>query len=275
MSDFILTHEDSLRLGVFISILLLMMSAEALFPRKDRVLDRAHRWTSNLLLIVIDGLFVRFLFPIVAVGIAVIAAERNWGLFNMLDLPIWLEITLAIIILDMMIYWQHVASHHIPFLWALHKVHHADRDIDVTTGSRFHPIEIGLSMLYKMALVVILGAPVLAVIIFEIILNGCAMFNHSNVKLPLGFDRVLRRFIVTPDMHRVHHSTIVAETNSNYGFSLSLWDRIFSSYTAQPSKGHDGMVIGLEEYQDAGPASLTWSLLLPIGKGLKTVRNWL
>lgn len=275
MSDFILTYEDSLRLGIFISILLVMMSAEALFPRKDRVLDRAHRWTSNLLLIVIDGLFVRLLFPIVAVGVSVIAAERNWGLFNMLDLPIWLEITLAIIILDMMIYWQHVASHHIPFLWALHKVHHADRDIDVTTGSRFHPIEIGLSMLYKMALVVILGAPVLAVIIFEIILNGCAMFNHSNVKLPLGFDRVLRRFIVTPDMHRVHHSTIVAETNSNYGFSLSLWDRIFSSYTAQPSKGHDGMVIGLEEYQDAGPASLTWSLLLPIGKGLKTVRNWL
>ena len=275
MSDFILTYEDNLRLSIFISILLVMMSAEALFPRKDRVLDRAHRWTSNLLLIVIDGLFVRLLFPIVAVGVSVIAAERNWGLFNMLDLPIWLEITLAIIILDMMIYWQHVASHHIPFLWALHKVHHADRDIDVTTGSRFHPIEIGLSMLYKMALVVILGAPVLAVIIFEIILNGCAMFNHSNVKLPLGFDRVLRRFIVTPDMHRVHHSTIVAETNSNYGFSLSLWDRIFSSYTAQPSKGHDGMVIGLEEYQDAGPASLTWSLLLPIGKGLKTVRNWL
>ena len=275
MSDFILTYEDSLRLGIFISILLLMMSAEALFPRKDRVLGRAHRWTSNLLLIVIDGVFVRLLFPIVAVGVAVIAAEKHWGLFNMLGLPIWLEFALAVIILDMMIYWQHVASHHIPFLWAMHKVHHADRDIDVTTGSRFHPIEIGLSMLYKMALVVILGAPILAVIIFEIILNGCAMFNHSNVKLPLGFDRVLRRFIVTPDMHRVHHSTIAAETNSNYGFSLSLWDRVFGSYTAQPSNGHDGMVIGLDEYQHAGPASLTWSLLLPLGKGLKTVRNWL
>lgn len=275
MTDFILTHEDSLRLGVFISILILMMAAEALFPRKERVMGRARRWTSNLLLIVIDGLFVRLLFPIVAVGVAVIAAERNWGLFNIVDLPIWLEITLAIIILDMMIYWQHVASHHIPFLWAMHKVHHADRDIDVTTGSRFHPIEIILSMLYKMALVIILGAPVLAVIIFEIILNGCAMFNHSNVKLPLGFDRVLRRFIVTPDMHRVHHSAIVPETNSNYGFSLSLWDRVFGSYLAQPSKGHDGMVIGLDEYQGAGPSSLTWSLLLPLGKGLKTVRNWL
>lgn len=275
MSDFILTHETSLRLGVFASILLVMMSAEALFPRKARTMSRARRWTSNLLLIVIDGLFVRLLFPIVAVGVAIIAADKGWGVFNLIDLPIWLEITLAIIILDMMIYWQHVASHHIPFLWALHKVHHADRDIDVTTGSRFHPIEIGLSMIYKMALVVILGAPVIAVILFELILNGCAMFNHSNVKLPLGFDRVLRRFIVTPDMHRVHHSTIVPETNSNYGFSLSLWDRIFGSYTAQPSQGHDGMVIGLREYQDAAPASLTWSLLLPLGKGLKTVRNWL
>lgn len=275
MTDFILTHEAGIRLGVFVSILLLMMSAEALFPRKTRVMGRAHRWTSNLLLIVIDGLFVRLLFPIVAVGVAIIAADKNWGFFNIFDLPIWLEIILAIIILDMMIYWQHVASHHIPFLWAMHKVHHADRDIDVTTGSRFHPIEIGLSMAYKMVLVIILGAPVLAVILFELILNGCAMFNHSNVKLPLKFDRILRRFIVTPDMHRVHHSTIASETNSNYGFSLSLWDRIFGSYTAQPSQGHDGMVIGLKEYQNDGPASLTWSLLLPLGKGLKTVRNWL
>jgi len=175
MTDFILTHEASIRLGVFVSILLLMMSAEALFPRKTRVMGRAHRWTSNLLLIVIDGLFVRLLFPIVAVGVAIIAADKNWGFFNIFDLPIWLEIILAIIILDMMIYWQHVASHHIPFLWAMHKVHHADRDIDA----------------------------------------------------------------------------------------------------AQPSEGHDGMVIGLKEYQNAGPASLTWSLLLPLGKGLKTVRNWL
>lgn len=274
MTDFILTHEASLRLGVFLSILLLMMCAEALFPRKARAMARSRRWTSNLLLIVIDGLFVRLLFPIVAVGIAIIAADNNWGLFNLIDLPIWLEIVLAIIILDMLIYWQHVASHHIPFLWAMHKVHHADRDIDVTTGSRFHPIEIGLSMAYKMALVVILGAPVLAVILFELILNGCAMFNHSNVKLPLSFDRVLRRFIVTPDMHRVHHSTVVSETNSNYGFSLSLWDRIFGSYTAQPSKGHDNMVIGLEEYQTRGPASLTWSLWLPF-KAKKKFETWL
>ena len=275
MSDFILTHETSLRLGVFASVLLIMMLAESLLPRKERVMGRGRRWTSNLLLIVIDSLFVRLLFPIVAVGFAAFAAAKGWGFFNIADLPIWLEVTLAIIILDMMIYWQHVASHHIPFLWAMHKVHHADRDIDVTTGSRFHPIEIGLSMLFKMGLVILLGAPVIAVIIFEIILNGCAMFNHSNVKLADRLDRVLRRFIVTPDMHRVHHSIIEAETNSNYGFSLSLWDRIFKSYTAQPSQGHDGMVIGLAEHQTSGPASLTWSLLLPFGKGLKSVKDWL
>lgn len=275
MTDFILTHEASLRLSVFVVILLVMMAAEILFPRKARVMGRTRRWTSNLLLVVIDGLFVRLIFPVIAVGIAVIASDKNWGLFNSLDLPIWLEITFAIIILDMLIYWQHVASHHIPFLWAMHKVHHADRDIDVTTGSRFHPLEIGLSMAYKMALIVLLGAPVIAVILFELILNACAMFNHSNVKLPLGLDRLLRRFIVTPDMHRVHHSARISETNSNYGFSLSLWDRIFGSYTAQPANGHDGMVIGLKEHQDTAPASLTWSLLLPLGKGLKRVRTWL
>lgn len=275
MTDFILTHEGSVRLGAFASILILMMCAEAIFPRKERVLGRRRRWTSNLLLIVIDSLFVRLLFPIVAVGVAAIAAQNNWGLFNLLDFPVWLEIILTIIILDMLIYWQHVAFHHVPFLWAMHKVHHADRDIDVTTGLRFHPIEIGISLAYKLALVLLLGVPVIAVVIFEIILNGCAMFNHSNVRLSLKLDRVLRRFIVTPDMHRVHHSTIMSETNSNYGFNLSLWDRIFGSYTAQPSQGHDGMVIGLDEYQHSGPASLTWSLLLPLGKGLKTVRNWL
>lgn len=274
MTDFILTHESNLRLGVFISILLIMMSVEALFPRKARVMGRAHRWTSNLLLIVIDSLFIRLLFPIVAVGVAALSVQKGWGLFNLVDLPIWFEITLAIILLDLCIYWQHVASHHIPFLWALHKVHHADRDIDVTTGSRFHPIEIGLSMIYKMALVMLLGAPVLAVIIFEIILNGCAMFNHSNVKLPLSVDRMLRRLIVTPDMHRVHHSTRASETNSNYGFSLSLWDHLFHSYTAQPAKGHDDMTIGLEDHQNLGPASLLWSIMLPF-KPVKKFEKWL
>ena len=230
MSDFVLNHEASLRMGIFISILLLMMGAEALFPRKNRALGRTHRWVSNLLIVIIDSIFVRLLFPIVAVGVAALSVKNGWGLLNMMPLPDWLEILLALILLDMAIYWQHVAFHRIPFFWSFHKVHHVDRDIDVTTGLRFHPIEIVFSLAYKLAVVLVLGAPVLAVILFEIILNGCAMFNHSNVKLPLSVDRVLRRFIVTPDMHRVHHSIHMHETNSNYGFSLSLWDRIFKSY---------------------------------------------
>lgn len=274
MTDFILNNETNFRLGVFLSILLLMMTMEALFPRKARVLGRRHRWFSNLLLIIIDGIFVRLLFPIVGVGMAAVSLEKGWGLFNYTEWPLWVEITLAITLLDVAIYWQHVASHHIPILWSLHKVHHVDRDIDVTTGSRFHPVEIALSMAYKICLVLLLGAPILAVIIFELILNGCAMFNHSNVKLPLRIDSKLRRFIVTPDMHRVHHSTMVSETNSNYGFSLSLWDRIFKTYIAQPSKGHKGMLIGLEEYQTSGPASLTWSLILPF-KSVKKLEKWL
>lgn len=274
MSDFVLNHEASLRLGIFISILVLMMGFEAVFPRKTRALGRTRRWTSNLLIVIIDSIFVRFLFPIVAVGVAALSVKNGWGFFNFTPLPDWLEIAIAIILLDMAIYWQHVAFHRIPFFWSFHKVHHVDRDIDVTTGLRFHPIEIGFSLVYKLAVVLILGAPVLAVILFEIILNGCAMFNHSNVKLPLSVDRILRRFIVTPDMHRVHHSTRMGETNSNYGFSISLWDRIFRSYIDQPEAGHDDMVIGLEEHQSMGPSSLTWSLLLPF-KSIKKMENWL
>ena len=274
MSDFILNHETSLRLGCFLFILILMMILEALFPRKKRVKRRDHRWFSNLSLIIIDSLFVKLIFPIVAVGTASISAQKGWGLFNTTQYPAWLELTLSIILLDMSIYWQHVFTHRIPILWSLHKVHHVDRDIDVTTGSRFHPIEIGLSMVFKMCLVILLGAPVLAVIIFEIILNGCAMFNHSNVKLPLKADKVLRLFLVTPDMHRIHHSIIVRETNSNYGFSTSLWDRVFKTYIDQPQAGHEAMLIGLREHQTSGPDSLIWSLLLPF-KPIKILEKWL
>jgi len=274
MTDFILQNETALRLIAFLSILFLMMALEALFPRKQRAIGRGRRWFTNLGMVFVDGIFVKLVFPIIAVGAAAFAVNKGWGLFNLLDWPVWLEIILAIIILDMLIYWQHVASHHIPILWAFHKVHHVDRDIDVTTGSRFHPIEIGASLLYKMALVILLGVPVLAVILFEIILNVCAMFNHSNVRLPLKLDRVLRRFIVTPDMHRVHHSIIMGETNSNYGFNLSIWDRLFGSYTAQPREGHDDMTIGLEEHQTPAPASLIWSLILPF-KNIKKIGTWL
>lgn len=263
MTDFIINHESALRMSVFVSILLVMMTAETLLPRKARVQARPKRWTANLLLVVIDSLVLRLVFPIVAVGVAAHAVTQGWGLLNLIALPQWLSIIAAIIILDMMIYWQHVISHRWAPLWALHKVHHSDRDIDVTTALRFHPVEIILSMAYKMALIMLLGAPVIAVIIFEIILNGCAMFNHANLRFPRSLDKALRLILVTPDMHRVHHSIIERETNSNYGFSTSLWDRLFNSYTDQPSKGHDDMVIGLQEHQGRGPDSLIWALLLP------------
>ena len=263
MSEFILSNESNIRLGAFGFALILMMIVEARFPRKSRAMSRWNRWISNFSLTLLSSVLVRMLFPLVAVGAAQIASVNGWGLLNNISLPKALEITLAIVILDLAIYWQHALFHKIPLFWAMHKVHHVDRDIDVTTGSRFHPLEIGLSMLIKMGLVIVLGAPALAVIIFELILSLCAIFHHSNVKLPITIDRFVRRFLVTPDMHRVHHSIVVEETNSNFGFSTSFWDRIFSTYVDQPRGGHDQMIIGLEEHQNNDPNSLIWSLLLP------------
>ncbi len=263
MSEFILTHETALRLGIFAAALLLLIVAEAIFPRKARSQPRPRRWLANLSLVIIDTVTLRLALPVLAAGAAIYAQSRGWGLFYQTALPAWLEVTLAMILLDLALYWQHVATHKIPILWRLHKVHHTDRDIDVTTGSRFHPLEILLSMIYKIALVMMLGAPVLAVILFEIILNGCAMFNHANLRLPKVIDHVLRKFIVTPDMHRVHHSVRPEETHSNFGFSISLWDHLFGTYRAQPKAGHEAMVIGLPEYQSREPSSLLWSLLLP------------
>ncbi|MEO1033994.1 MAG: sterol desaturase family protein [Pseudomonadota bacterium] len=261
--DFLATHENTVRLAVFAGVLLLMALLEALFPRRARVQSRVRRWASNLGLIAIDTLALRLVLPIVAVGMAAFAAERGWGLLNLVAWPAWLEIVLAVVVLDMLIYWQHVATHHIPWLWRLHKIHHADRDFDVTTGIRFHPVEIILSMLYKFVCIIVLGPAVAAVILFEVLLNGCAMFNHANVRLPAWFDRSLRLVIVTPDMHRVHHSAVPTETNSNYGFSLSWWDRLFGTYIPQPQAGHDGMTIGLAQCQDERPASLAWILTVP------------
>ena len=264
MTEFIQSSETALRLGIFVIILLLMMAAETAFAKKVRVNGRAPRWASNFALVIIDSVLVRLLFPVAAAGAAIIATNNGWGLFNAVALPVWLEIILAVIILDMMIYWQHVASHKIPALWAIHKVHHADRDIDVTTGFRFHPAEIILSMGFKMLLVLLIGTPVIAVILFEIILSGCALFNHSNLRLPSKADRFIRKILVTPDMHRVHHSINVNESRKNYGFSVPLWDHLFKTYQAQPAAGHDNMVIGLAEHQGREPSSLLWSLLLPL-----------
>lgn len=259
---------DSLaQYGLALSVLLfvLLVVLEAIFPRKKRSMPRGRRWRTNIVIIIVDSVALRFMGPVAAISAAIFAEQNNFGLFNWIALPGWLEFILALIILDLAIYAQHVITHKVPLLWALHKVHHADRDIDVTTAVRFHPVEIILSMLYKCALVFLLGPSAFAVFVFALLLNLFAMFNHANLRLPESVDRILRLFVVTPDMHRVHHSTVTKETDSNFGFSISFWDRLCGTYTAQPAAGHDDVVIGLSEYQSEHPAELWWSLALPFG----------
>lgn len=260
----IIGNETVIRLFFFFGVLALMMALEAAFPRRVRSFSRKQRWPANIAIVFLDSLIVRAMFPIAAVGMAAIAGDRDWGLFNMLDAPLWLSIPLSVLLLDFAIYGQHVLFHMMPPLWRLHRMHHADLDFDVTTGARFHPIEIILSMAIKMIVVVALGAPAVAVVIFEVLLNGTAMFNHANLKLPSGIDRVLRWVIVTPDMHRVHHSAIQRETDSNYGFNLTWWDRLCGTYRPQPEHGHDGMTIGLEYFRESVDLRLDKMLLQPL-----------
>lgn len=250
MGDLLLSHEPFVRGAVFFLVLAVMAAAEVASPRRRREIPRVLRWTNNLALVVLDTVVLRLVFPVLAVGFAAIAQARGFGLFNLVEVPGWLAVLASIVILDLVIYLQHVLFHAVPGLWRLHRVHHADLEIDVTTGLRFHPIEILLSMAIKLAAVAALGAPPLAVLLFEVVLNGMAMFNHANVKLPEGVDRLLRLVIVTPDMHRVHHSILPAETNSNYGFNLSWWDRLLGTYRPQPAAGHEGMTIGIELFRD-------------------------
>jgi len=256
-------YDTFIRFGIFAGTFLLLAGLELVVPRRQLSQVKSRRWFTNLSLIVIDTLTLRFTMPVMAVGMALIAAQNGWGLLTLVSLPIWAKFIIAIILFDLAIYLQHVATHKIPLLWRFHKVHHADRDFDVTTAARFHPVEMIFSMAYKLLCVALIGPSAIAVFVFEIILNASTMFNHSNMKLPLGLDRILRKIIVTPDMHRVHHSVIHGETDSNYGFFLSIWDRFFRTYIAQPKAGHDEMTIGLAEYRDERPASLGWSLLLP------------
>ena len=258
-------YELLIRLGTFFGLFALFAIVEAKAPRRPRTQPRKTRWTTNLAIIVIDSLTLRLmsvLMPLLAVGAAIDAAAQGWGLFNMIALPIWVEVVAAMVILDLAIWAQHLVFHKVPVLWRLHRVHHADRDFDVTTALRFHPVEIAASMIIKIGMVYLLGAPALGVVLFEVILNGSAMFNHANMRLPLGLDRWLRLVLVTPDMHRVHHSVHRDETDSNYGFCLSVWDRMFKTYTDQPRDGHDDMVIGLQ-WQNDEPSKLGWSLMLP------------
>ncbi len=258
MPDWLAQYEPTLRLAIFAGLFTLFAMWERLLPRRWLRDARPQRWFANLGVFALDVVLVRILFPLSAVGFAEIAARYEFGLLRFLDWPGWLEVLAAVVLLDMVIYWQHRLFHRVPMLWRLHKVHHADLDIDVTTGIRFHPLEILLSMLIKLAAVVLLGAPALAVLLFEVLLNGTALFNHANIYIRPGVDRLLRLGVVTPDMHRVHHSAKFAETNSNYGFNLPWWDRLFGSYRAQPEAGHADMQIGLR----AIPERLTLARLL-------------
>ncbi len=236
-------------------------------PRRGRTLSRWIRWPSNLAVVALNTILLRLLIPTAAVSLALIAEETGWGLLNQLALPGWLAILLSVMVLDLAIYLQHVMFHAVPALWRLHRMHHADLEFDVTTGARFHPIEILLSMAIKLTVVVALGPPAVAVLIFEVLLNGTAMFNHGNVRIPIKLDSVLRWFVVTPDMHRVHHSIIPQETNSNFGFNLPWWDRLFGTYRAQPAGGHEAMTIGIEQFRTPRDLWLDHMLVQPfLGK---------
>lgn len=259
----IMKNEIIIRAGSFIAVFILIALWEIVARRRLLTTSKTERWFNNIGITLLNALVLRLAFPVLAVNMAIKAQQHGWGLLNNFGLPYWLDVIIGIALLDMAIYLQHVMFHAIPILWRLHMMHHADLDYDVTTGLRFHPIEIIMSMCIKLLVVVTLGPPAGAVLVFEIVLNGVAMFNHGNIKLPVKIDRVLRYFIVTPDMHRVHHSVKIRETNSNFGFNLPWWDRLFGTYCDQPAKGHTGMTIGLSQFRDPKKLTLLWLLILP------------
>jgi len=268
LEEVIISNEKYIRMGFFFGMIILIGLWEILAPKRALTVSKTVRWMNNLGLVFFNSFILKILFPVAAAGVATIATYNGWGLFNYFAVPFWLAVVASIIIMDFVIYIQHVMVHAIPVLWRLHRVHHADLDYDVTTGSRFHTLEIILSMLIKFATILLLGPPIVAVIIFEIILNATAMFNHGNISLPKTFDKYLRLFLVTPDMHRVHHSIEDDEANSNFGFSLPWWDRLFGTYRDQPRAGHEGMTIGIHGHRDLKQVSwLPGMLWLPfVGK---------
>ena len=263
MHEALFAYEPLVRLGIFAAVFVAMAVWELLTPRRPQAIGRNWRWPNNLGVLAVDALLVRVLLPITAVGLALVAEAHGFGLFNIIALPTWASIVLSVILLDLAIYLQHVLFHAVPALWRLHRMHHADLEFDVTTGLRFHPIEILLSTGIKLAVVATFGTPAAAVLIFEVLLNATSMFNHSNIRVASEIDRVLRWFVVTPDMHRVHHSILRRETNSNFGFNLPWWDRLLGTYRAQPAAGHDAMTIGIEQFRDARELGLDRMLLQP------------
>lgn len=270
MDDLLISQEPALRLAAFGAVLLLMMVWEFYSPRRAQRLPRKKRWPTNLGLSLFNTLLLRIAVPVATTSAALWAAKTGTGLFNRVEIPLALSYLITLLALDLLIYGQHVLFHRVPLLWRVHKMHHADTDLDASSGIRFHPIEIMLSIAVKMAAVIALGAPAGAVILFEILLNATAMFNHANINLAPGIDRALRKIIVTPDMHRVHHSVIPAEHHRNFGFNLSLWDRLFHTYCAQPREGHVGMKIGLAEYPGPQPAEFFWNLVLPFTRVMRS-----
>jgi len=268
INEFIMSNETFIRLLFFFGMLGIMALWELVAPKRALTVSKSVRWFNNLGLVFFNSFLLRLIFPAAAVGMAAFANEQGWGIFNYYETPLWLAVMVSVIAMDFIIYLQHVMVHAVPVLWRLHRVHHADLDYDVTTGARFHPIEIIISMLIKLATITVLGAPVLAIIIFEVVLNAMAMFNHGNVGLPGWMDKPLRFFVVTPDMHRVHHSIEDDEANSNFGFNLSWWDRLFGTYRDQPRGGHQGMTIGIRNFRSVKQASwISGMLLMPfIGK---------
>jgi sterol desaturase/sphingolipid hydroxylase (fatty acid hydroxylase superfamily) len=266
MSADLMTQEAMIRLGCFVAIFGLVSIVEAISPRRALSVSKARRWFANLAMQAIDAVIPRLVFPLLPMGLAIFMADRGWGLLNVLHIAPGPAMVIGVLTLDLAIYLQHVLFHLTPLLWRLHKVHHTDRDIDVTTGLRFHPVEIVLSLIIKLAVVAAIGPPAAAVLIFEVLLNGASMFNHGNLRIPLSWDRIIRTVLVTPDMHRVHHSVIVRETNSNYGFSVSWWDYLFGTYRDQPEEGHERMKIGLKGYSDDRSSRLSSLLVMPFKK---------
>ena len=263
---FIIDNEVFIRLSFFTGIFVLMSAWEIVSPRRFLTRSKSTRWFNNLALTFLNSILVRWIFPLSAVGIALLSRKHGWGILNVFGMPGSISGIIAIVMLDLIIYTQHVFFHKVPLFWRLHRMHHTDLDIDVTTGARFHPVEIVFSMGIKMAIVVILGAPAWSVLFFEVLLNTTSMFNHGNVFMNQRIDRFLRAFVVTPDMHRVHHSVIIQETDSNFGFNLPWWDRLFGTYRHQPSSGHEAMTVGLANYRDQKWLTLPWMLLAPFSQ---------
>ena len=264
MTEQLLANEPTIRLSFFLGVLVAMAAWEFAAPRRRQEIARRVRWTNNLGVVVLDTVFVRLAFPVAAVGVALFTDAHGWGLLNVLEMPLWLSVIVSLLLFDLVIYLQHVMFHAVPAFWRLHRMHHADLEFDVTTGLRFHPIEIALSMGIKLMIVLALGPPAVAVLIFEVVLSATAMFNHGNVRIPHGLDRVLRWIVVTPDMHRVHHSVDPNETNNNFGFNLPWWDRLLGTYRAQPQAGHETMTIGLEQFRNQRDLWLDRMLIQPL-----------